>query len=398
MGKKGVPIPEIKETLKELKIPAWLFYGFHDVDPIATRILQLRSDDLGTRRWFYLIAATGEPKKVVHRIESTVLDHLPGGKAVYLSWQQLQTCLQELLNDCDSVAMQYSEKGAIPDISRVDGGTVELVRSCGTRIVSSGDLIQHFESVWTNAQLAQHRQTAQTLTTIVSRTFEQTGRQISLGNSPTELSVQKMILDSFREEGLASEHPPIVAVNKHSADPHYQPGPQADSRIGEDDFLLIDLWAKAAGEDSVYADITWTGLFGPSPSEQLREVFEVVRRSRERGVDFLRQRFQTATPPQGWEVDDAVREVVRQAGYQEFFLHRTGHNLGSELHGNGLHFDNLETHDTRLAIPGICCTIEPGIYLPGEFGVRSEINVYLGKQGPEVTTPAQQELLLLPIS
>ncbi len=368
------------------------------MDPIATRILQLRSDHLGTRRWFYLIAATGEPKKVVHRIESTVLDHLPGRKAVYLSWQQLQTCLQELLNDCDSVAMQYSEKGAIPDISRVDGGTVDLVRSHGTRVISSGDLIQHFESVWTDAQLAQHRQTAQTLTTIVSRTFEQTGRQISLGNSPTELSVQKMILDSFREEGLASEHPPIVAVNENSADPHYQPGPQADSRIGEGDFLLIDLWAKAAGEDSVYADITWTGLFGPSPSEQLREVFEVVRRSRERGVDFLRQRFQTATPPQGWEVDDAVREVVRQAGYQEFFLHRTGHNLGSELHGNGLHFDNLETHDTRLAIPGICCTIEPGIYLPGEFGVRSEINVYLGEQGPEVTTPAQQELLVLPVS
>ena len=259
--------------------------------------------------------------------------------------------------------MQYSEKGAIPYVSRVDGGTVDLIRSCGTRVISSGDLIQHFEAVWTDAQLAQHRQTAQTLTTIVSRTFEQTGRQISLGDSPTELSVQRMILEGFQEEGLASEHPPIVAVNENSADPHYQPGPQEDCRIGEGDFLLIDLWAKAAGENSVYADITWTGFFGPTPSEQLREVFEVVRRSRERGVDFLRQRFQTTTPPQGWEVDDAVREVVRQAGYQEFFLHRTGHNLGSELHGNGLHFDNLETHDTRLAIPGICCTIEPGIYL-----------------------------------
>ena len=396
--KKEVPILEIQEKLRSLEIPAWLFYGFKDIDPIAANILKLPPDHLVTRRWFYLIGATGEPKKIVHKIESTMLDHLPGNKKVYLSWQQLHTHLQVLLNDYECVAMQHSEQATIPSIAQVDGGTIDLVRSCNTKVISSGDLIQHFESVWSINQLAQHRKTAHTLTNIVKKTFTETARQISLGNSPTELIVQTAILDSFQKEGLTNQHPPIVAVNENSADPHYQSGLHRDCEIKKGDFLLIDLWAKASGEDSVYADITWTGFFGPTPSKKLQEIFEIVRLSRERGVDLLRQRFQTSTPLQGWEVDDAVREVISQAGYQDFFLHRTGHNLGSELHGNGLHFDNLETHDTRLAIPGICCTIEPGIYLPGEFGIRSEINVYLDEKGPEVTTPAQQKLLVFPIS
>ena len=359
--KKEVPIMEIQGKLRSLAIPAWLFYGFKDIDPIAANILQLPPDNLVTRRWFYLIGTTGKPQKIVHKIESTILDHLPGDKKVYLSWQQLHTHLQVLLDDYKCVAMQHSEKATIPSISQVDGGTIDLVRSCHAKVISSGDLIQHFESVWTINQLTQHRQTAHTLTNIVNKTFTETARQISLGNSPTELTVQAAILDSFQKESLTSQHPPIVAVNKNSADPHYQSGLHQDCEIKKGDFLLIDLWAKTSAEDSVYADITWTGFFGSTPSKKLQEIFEIVRLSREKGVDILRQRFHASTPIQGWEVDDAVREVINQAGYQDFFLHRTGHNLGSELHGNGLHFDNLETHDTRLAIPGICCTIEPGI-------------------------------------
>jgi Xaa-Pro dipeptidase len=398
MTEEAELISRIQQALRESKVPAWLFYGFHRVDPIAIRILQLESNrQLGTRRWFYLVPAEGVPGKLVHRIESTILDHLPGRKEIYLAWQELHSGLRKLLGECDRVAMQYSENASIPYVSSVDGGTVDLVRSCGVSLVSSGDLLQRFESVWSELQLEQHRTAAGILTRAVKDAFEQAARQISSRGETSEVRIQQFILQRFREEGLLTSHSPIVAVNENSADPHYQSSEEHYSMIRQGDFLLIDLWAKLAHQDSVYADITWTGFFGETPSERIREVFEVVRQSRDRGIDFLQQRFESGSPAHGWEVDEAVREVVRKAGYEEFFVHRSGHNLGRDLHGNGVHFDNLETHDTRLVIPGVCCTIEPGIYMPGEFGVRSEINVYMGEQGPQVTTSPQEELLLFPI-
>ena len=382
-------------ALAKLKIPAWLFYGFQHLDPIATRILQFDSEQLATRRWFYLVPAYGEPKKLVHQIESHVLDHLPGHKKTYRSWQDLQTEVRRLLDGLTQVAMQHSEKGAIPYVSRVDAGTVDLVRSFGVQVVSSGDLIQHFESVWTPTQLRQHRADAQALASIAQNAFNRAASEIHSHGETDELTLQRLILELFDEENLFTDHPPIVAANENSANPHYQVSERNHSRIREGDFLLIDLFAKRMLDDSVYADITWTAFLGHEPTDEIRQVFEVVRQARDQGVDFLRQRCEAGSPPQGWEVDEAVRTVVREAGYGEFFIHRTGHNLGREVHGNGVHFDNLETHDTRQVIPGIGCTIEPGIYLPGKFGVRSEINVYLSPKGPEVTTPTQDELLVL---
>lgn len=391
-------ITPIQQALHDSKIPAWLFYGFHNVDPIATQILRFQPKLFATRRWFYLIPARGEPKKLVHQLESTILDHLPGKKDIYLKWQQLQSSVKNILGDFATVAMQHSEKNAIPYISRVDAGTAELVRSCGTKITSSGDLIQRFEAVWSPQQMEQHRTTALTLTSIVQSAFEHVASEVSSHEELSELAVQCFILDEFEKADLITDHPPIVAVNQNSADPHYVCTEENHSSIHVGDFLLIDLWAKSIQEKSVYADITWTAFLGNRLPKRIGEVFSIVRKARDRGVDFLNKRFQSKTLPRGWEVDDAVREVIHQAGYGEQFFHRTGHNLGQDVHGNGVHFDNLETHDTRQVIPGIACTIEPGIYLSGEFGVRSEINIYLSDKGPEVTTPPQEEVLLLPFA
>lgn len=387
-------VSDIQRLLRDLQLPAWLFYDFRGLDPIALRILEFDPSAHTTRRWFYLVPAQGTPIKLVHRIESGVLDHLPGTKEIYLRWEELRSKLESMLNNLSSVAMQYSEKNAIPYISRVDAGTRELVQSCGPQVVSSADAIQRFESVWSADQVKEHRTVAQTLTSIVNAAFEKASADIQSHGSSSEWSIQDFILRCFEEESLRTDSPPIVAVNQNSGDPHYQPSKERHSEIRKGDFLLIDLWARTPGPQAVFADITWTAFFGHHLPSLQHEVFEIVRRSRDRGVEFLKDRLSAGHPPQGWEVDEAVREVIRQAGYGECFVHRTGHNLGREVHGNGVNFDNLETHDTRRIIPGIACTIEPGIYLK-EFGVRSEINVYLMENDIEVTTPPQDEVVML---
>lgn len=387
-------IHKIQATLGEFNIPAWLFCGFNNTDPIALRILRFQTDQWPTRRWFYLIPDQGEPRKLVHKIEPAILDHLPGSRAIYLQWEQLQDELKVLLEDVSMVAMQFSENNGIPYISHVDAGTVDLVRSCQTKVVSSENLAQYFEAVWSDKQLHQHRKVALALTSIVQSAFNETAMTIADRGETNEWAIQQFILNQFKDTGLRTEHPPIVAVNENSANPHYQPTQYKYSKITSGDLLLIDLWAKSQDPDSPYGDITWTAYLGPKIPHKIRKVFQVVRKARDRGVEFLQECFGANRIPQGWEVDDAVRGTIKRAGYAEYFVHRTGHNLGRELHGNGANFDNLETHDTRLVIPGIACTIEPGIYLEGEFGIRSEINVFLSSDGPEVTTPPQNEMLI----
>lgn len=385
-------ISRIQRALQDLQVPAWLFYDFRGLDPIALRILQCGPDAHTTRRWFYLVPTQGEPSKLVHQIEPGVLDHLPGRKETYLQWGELHSKLGALLRGLSAVAMQYSENNAIPYISRVDAGTVEWVRSYQTGVLSSADLVQRFESVWTEAQAQQHRATAPVLTSIGLAAFEEAASRIRSRGQTSELAIQQFILERFEQQGWTTDSPPIVAVNANSADPHYQPTARKHSRIARGDFLLIDLWAKPKETGSVYADITWTAFLGAHAPERHQQVFEVVKQARDQGVEMLRRRLGEGDALQGWEVDDAVRSVIREAGYGEFFVHRTGHNLGQEVHGNGVNFDNLETHDTRRVIPGIACTIEPGIYLE-DFGVRSEVNVYVCERGLEVTTPPQDRVL-----
>lgn len=385
-------IDRIQQVLQQRSLEGWLFYGFHDLDPTVFRVLRFPPNPHITRRFFYLIPARGEPRKLVHRIEPRKLDHLPGSKRQYSRWTELEERLSELLEGIPRVAMQYSPRNHNPYVSLVDGGTLEAIRAIRVEVVSSGDILQIFEAVWSRQQIDQHRETAIALGKVVHEAFEFAAARIRSQGECDELRIQRFILDQFEKRKWFTDSPPIVGVNAHAGDPHYFPEPSSNARLQPNDLLLIDLWAKPRAAGSVYADITWTAYFGSTIPPRIQEVFDVVCKARDRGVEFLRERKREGSKVCGFEVDDQVRQVITEAGYGDYFIHRTGHNLGQEVHGNGVHFDNLETHDTREVIDGIASTIEPGIYLP-EFGIRSEINLYISENDVEVTTPVQEELL-----
>ena len=389
-------IGEIQQALTAANIPAWLFYGFHSVDPIAVSILGFGPTYHATRRWFYLVPAAGAPMGLVHRIEPAMLNHLPGEKLVYLRWQELRSQLGRLLAGVRSVAMQYSPENAVPYVSHVDAGTVELVRSFGVEVVSSADLVQVFEACWTPEQAAEHKRTAQHLTDIARQAFELAASRVKTAGATDELEIQSFISERFAALGLIADSPAIVGVNRNAGNPHYSPSKDNHLPIRKGDHLLLDIWAKTRAADSVYADITWCGFLGTKAPDPIRKAFEVVVQARDRGVSFLKEAAAAGRTIQGCEVDRVVREVITKAGYGERFVHRTGHNLGREVHGAGVNFDDLETHDTRAFVPGVACTIEPGLYFE-DFGVRTEINVLYGPDGPEVTTPPQESLLLLDV-
>lgn len=359
-------------------LDGWLFYDFRHSDPLAYRMLLLDADRHVTRRWYYWVPRTGEPVKVVHRIEPRALDPLPGVVHEYVSWQSQRDVLLTVLAGARRVAMQYSPMNAIPYVSRVDAGTIEMIRGLGPEVVTSADLIQQVEAVWTPAQLATHRIAAEVLRQVVDETFREVAASVRAGRSLTEYGVQQFMMARFAQHGVETSSPPIVAVNGHSADPHYAPSAEMTAPIAAGDFLLLDLWAKQKGvQGAVYADITWTGFVGDAVPRRHEEVFQIVRQARDCAVDFVRARAQAGVLPCGWEVDDVCRQVIRGAGYGEQFVHRTGHSIGEEVHGNGANIDNLETQDARRLMLGTCFSIEPGIYLPDQFGVRSELDVYL---------------------
>ena len=388
-------IERIQRSLTNLGISAWLFYDFRFLDPLANRILGIQASKHPTRRWFFLIPAWGSPTKLVHRIESSILDHLPGQKHVYLRWEELEFSLKNMLEGHSTVAMQYSPEGAIPYVSKVDAGTIDMVRRLAKTVISSADLVQSFEAVLTSAQLQEHLRASRAISSIVLDAFQFTSSKIRERGTSTETEVQDYILKRFQEQDLVTDSGPIVAVNRNSSDPHYETSSGKTTRIRSGDLLLIDLWAKTSQSNSIYADITWTAFFGKDPEQIMKNVFEVVRQGRDQGFRFLYQHRNTDELPYGWEVDDIVRKTICDLGFGDSFVHRTGHNLGKEIHGNGVNFDNLETHDTRRLIPGILCTLEPGVYL-NNFGIRSEINVYIGNKGPEITTPPQDRIICLP--
>ena len=384
-------IDKIQQALKDADLDGWLFYSFRESDPIAANILGTGGDGhIATRRWFYLVPREGEPTKINHSIERSVLDHLPGKKLIYLPWQQLHQHLRDSIGQTararsPRIAMQYSPDAAIPYLSRVDAGTVELIRSFGAEIVSSADLVQQFESAWNDEQLQMHEEAARGLYESVDLAFKEIGRRIRAGEPTTEYDIQKFILDRFAERGMVSKDPPIVAVNGNSAMPHYEPTAEHHSEIKEGDFVLIDLWAKLDRQNSVYADITWTSVVAATVPDEVNKVFTVVRDARDAATNFVKQAFSEGRQIFGWQVDDACRKVILDAGYGDYFIHRTGHNIHTEVHGNGANIDNLETKDSRALIPRTCFSIEPGVYLEGKFGVRSEIDVYVGQREARVT-------------
>ncbi|HAN48749.1 MAG TPA: hypothetical protein DCQ20_07725 [Nitrospira sp.] len=389
----------IQQAIREQPgLDGWLFYDFRHLDPIAYRVLLLDPSLHVTRRWYYWVPAQGTPVKLQHRIEPHVLDGLPGDVHAYVSWRDQQAALGSLLHPAKRIAMQYSPMNAIPYLSRVDAGTIDLVRSLGAEVVTSADLVQQFEAVWDDAQLASHQVAAEGLRAIVDEAFGFVGTSLAARSSLTEYGLQQYILSRMQARGLVTSSPPIAAVNAHSADPHYAPASEGSAPIRQGDLVLIDLWAKQPGPGAVYADITWTGFVGATVPARHQDIFQIVRRARDAAVTFVQGRVRAGECPYGWEVDDVCRRVIQDAGYGQYFVHRTGHSIGEEVHGNGANIDNLETQDARRLLPGTCFSIEPGIYLPDEFGIRSELDVYLSARDAVVYgQPVQADLLPIPI-
>jgi Xaa-Pro aminopeptidase len=402
-GENAERVAEIQAALREANLDGWLFYDFRQSDPLAYRILKLDPRQFSTRRWFYFVPAAGEPTRINHAIEQGKLDRLPGRKLVYSSWTKLNERLQDALSTSGAsgaprIAMQYSPENSIPYISRVDAGTIELVRSLGAEPVTSADLVQLFEAVWTQEQYESHVTAADNIHNIIQEAFAEVGRRIMAGEDVTEYEIQQFMVRRFEEENMTcdGDHP-IVSVNENAASPHYQPSAERFSPIRRGDFLLLDVWAKLKTPGAVYADQTWTGFVGTEPGEEHVKVFTIVRDARDAAIEFVRESVAAGREIKGAEVDDVSRGVIERAGYGEYFTHRTGHSIGEEVHGNGAHIDNLETRDSRRIIPRTCFSIEPGIYLPGNFGVRSEVDVYVGEGGRvEVTgQPIQTDLVLI---
>jgi len=387
-------IPAIQQALRDAKLDAWLFYDFRHRDPIAHRILGLPMDSMATRRWFYLVPARGEPRKLVHRIESAMLDSLPGGKLIYAGQDELRKNLPKLLARTKKVAMQYSPKNAIPYVSMVDAGTVELVRSFGRKVVSSADLVQIFEACWTPEQYQSHVEAGRIIDRVRKEAFLKAGEQVRSGTALNEYELQQWVLEQFQRNGIVTDEPPIVAVGPHAGDPHYEPKASGSSPIREGDLLLLDLWGKLRAARNVYYDITWMGYLGSSVPEKYAKAFRIVREARDRAVSFVCENVAKGRSIEGWQVDHAAREVIRKAGYAKHFVHRTGHSIGEDVHGNGANMDGLETQDVRRIIPRTCFSVEPGLYF-SEFGVRSEVNVYVDSGEARVTGAVQTEIVPL---
>jgi len=384
----------IQKALRDHHLDGWLFYDHHHRDPIAYRILGLDEHSFVSRRWFYFIPATGEPRKLVHRIESLKLDLLPGSKREYSSWQELESELETLLSGAKKIAMQYSPRNAIMYVSMVDAGTVEVLRGMGKQVVSSADLVSVFEAVLTEAQIATHYAAQQKVDAVLASGWKHIGDSVRAGRAVGEIDVIDFFLAAFEREDLFTDHGPNCSVGPNSADSHYEPTRESSRPIRSGDFVLIDIWAKLANNPSaIWYDVTWTGVVDREPTERETLVFHTVRDARLAAVAAVETAFAAHRPIAGWEPDEAARSVIRDAGLGEFFTHRTGHNIAVELHGSGAHLDNLETHDERLILPYTCFSVEPGLYFPGEFGVRSEVNMITRPGKAVVTGPRQTELL-----
>jgi Xaa-Pro dipeptidase len=386
----------IQAALRDAGHDGWLFYDHHHRDPIGERILGLDPKAHITRRWYFYVPAHGEARKLVHRIEQGRLDSLPGSKGLYSSWQELAAGLESMLGDARRLAMQYSPNNAIMYVSMVDAGTIEFLRSIGKQIVSSADLVSQFEAVLNAEQIASHKVAQSAIDVILEEAWKKIGRALRPGSGRagelTEFEMVQFLSTAMRSEGLVWENGPNVSVNANCSDSHYEPTAEQHSPIRNGDFVLIDIWGRVDKPGSVFYDITWTGVAGREPSGREQVVFETVRNARDAAIAAVESAFAAGRPIRGFEADDAARAVIRKAGFDQYFTHRTGHNIAQEIHGPGAHLDNLETHDERLLLPNTCFSVEPGIYLP-EFGVRSEVDMMTAPGKAWVTGKIQRELV-----
>ena len=384
-------LSKIQAELQSKGLDGWLFYDFHGRDPIAYRVLGLQAE-MVTRRWYYFVPAQGTPQKLVHRIEASRLDKLPGQKHEYVAWSEQREKLASVLGSAKRVAMQYSPQNAIPYVSLVDGGTIELVRSFGPEVVTSADLVQQFEARWSRTQAESHRAAGKLVDGIMAAAFRQITDQIQAGKKLTEYDLQQWILQQFAAQGLVTDDGPIVAVNENSGNPHYEPPADNSRQIRAGDWVLLDVWAKLNQPEAVYYDITWVGYVGEEAPASHRKLFTVVREARDAAVEFVSRAVSRGETIHGYQVDDAARGVIHRHGYGDRFMHRTGHSIGEEVHSTGANMDNLETHDEREIIAGTCFSVEPGIYLP-EFGVRLEVDIYVDERSAGPTGAVQTEIV-----
>lgn len=390
-------VSKIQEAIREKGFDGWLLYNFHNRDYLAMKILGLDASKFSTRRWYYFIPAQGEPVRLVSKVERTILDSLPGEKMMYLSWKEMHAQIKTMLGKAKRIAMNYSPMNNIPYTSLVDAGTVELLRKLGFEPVSAADLIQQFEAIIDEKGYHSHCEAGKRVLKIKDEAYRRIGDAIRNEQALTEYEVQQFIMKRFEEDGLTCEgHGPIVGINEHPADPHFEPKPGEGNYIFKPgDTVLIDLWAKLDQPGSIYYDVTWCGYVGTNPPEKYLEIFNTVRDARKAAVNFVRKKFANGEACFGWEVDDACRNVVIERGYGDYFIHRTGHSIGINVHGNGVNIDNLETKDERQLVPGICFSVEPGIYLQDDMAARSEINVFIKLDGEVVVYGDEQEDLIL---
>ncbi len=398
MSVADVLTPDVLASVNRLlagqRLDGWLLFDFHGMNPVATRVLGLGG--LATRRLFVLLPADGKPVALAHKIERHRVAGFPGEIRSYAAWRELDTELKRLVGG-KRLAIEYSPRDAVPYLDRVPAGVVDLLRSCGAELVSSSELVTALAACWSPAELNNHRRAARIVKEIALAAFERVRTWYGEGAAPTEQGLQRWVMEAFDKAGLKTNEPPIVASGQHAANPHHDPTGQPDTPIHAGEVLLLDLWAGVE-VDTVYADQTWMAFLGPSVPAEIAHVFDVVRDARDRAVALLAERWRAKAPVTGAELDDATRDVIARAGFGDFFVHRTGHSIDKELHGSGPHLDNYETHDDRKLIAGVGFSVEPGIYLPGRYGVRSEINVYLATEGPEVTPPGpQQEIVAIPV-
>jgi Xaa-Pro aminopeptidase len=386
----------IQSALRAAGHDGWLFYDHHHRDPIGERVLGLDPKAHITRRWYYFIPATGEPRKLVHRIEQGRLDTLPGSKGLYSSWQELAAGLKAMLGGARRIAMQYSPNNAIMYVSMTDAGTIEFLRSLGKQIVSSADLVSQFEAVLTEAQIVSHSVAQMAIDNLLEEAWKEIARRLRPAQGKpgkvTEYDMVQWLSEGMRRANLVWENGPNVSVNANCSDSHYEPTAEHTSEIKEGDFLLIDIWGRLDNDYAIFYDITWTGVVGREPTEREQQAFETVRNARDAAISVVERAFAEGRSICGFEADDAARKVIRAAGFADYFTHRTGHNIAHEIHGPGAHLDNLETHDIRRILPNTCFSVEPGIYLP-EFGVRSEINMITAPNKAWVTGKIQRELV-----
>ena len=387
----------IQSALAASGVDGWLFCDHHRRDQMAYRILGLGQHAMATRRWFYFIPAKGEPVKLVHKVEPKALDAIPGRKELYLAWTELHAKLEMIVGPVKTIAMQYSPENNIPYIGLVDAGTIELIRSFGPKIVTSADLVQRFEATYGEEGLASHTWAGERVQRIKNETFAAMKKALDTGSKVNEFDLKEQIVRRFAEEGLTCEgESPIVGFNDHPADPHFEPTEAIAYTLKKGDTILLDLWARRVEPVGVYYDITWCAFAGEAPPPKYVEIFKVARDARDAAVAFVSKKLDAGTPVHGYEVDDVCRKVVIDGGYGDQFLHRTGHSIGTEVHGNGANIDNLETKDERLIVPGTCFSIEPGIYLAGSMAVRTEVDVYVTPAGKAtVVGDVQRDLVLL---